>query len=159
VADTLLPENTSEVSRIIKAPPSRVYQAFLNPEAVRAWLVPDNMLISVYTFEPREGGRFRISLHYQNSEDSQRGKTYGNTVTYQGCFIELIPNTRIVEAIEFESQDAAFAGEMRLIVTLADADGSTKVSLLFENIPPGIRPRDNEEGSLQSLKKLANLLE
>ena len=48
------------VSRIIKAPRKTVYHAFLDPEAVASWLAPDNMRARVHTFDPCEGGKFRI---------------------------------------------------------------------------------------------------
>src|SRR5713226_3769925 len=87
------------------------------------------------------------------------GKTSEDTDTYQGRFVELVPYAKIVEVIEFESQDPAFAGEMRMIVSLADADGGTEVTVLCEDIPKGIRPEDNELGCKESLQKLTALLE
>jgi uncharacterized protein YndB with AHSA1/START domain len=147
------------VSRLVKAPRASVYQAFLDPVAVAAWLAPENMRAHVHTFDPREGGQFRLSLTYQNTEDAQRGKTDDTTDTYHGRFAELIPNEKIVEVIEFESDDPAFAGEMTMTVTLADAAGGTEVSLQYDNVPTGIRPEDNEAGSRSSLQKLAALLE
>jgi uncharacterized protein YndB with AHSA1/START domain len=117
------------------------------------------MRSSVHTFDPREGGKFRISLKYQDPKDSQRGKTAGDTDTYHGRFVKLVPYEMIVEAIEFESPEPGFAGEMRMTVMLADVDGGTDVSLLYENVPVGIRPEDNEAGSRQSLQKLAALVE
>jgi uncharacterized protein YndB with AHSA1/START domain len=71
----------------------------------------------------------------------------------------LIPYERIVEAIVFESPDPQFAGEMRMIVTLADAHGGTEVTIVCEDIPEGIRPEDNEMGCKESLQKLAALVE
>ena len=150
---------STRVSRMIKAPRRKVYQAFLDPEAVASWLAPDTMRSRVHTFDPREGGKFRISLTYQNPEDSQRGKTSGDTDTYHGRFVQLVPDEKIVEAIEFESQEQGFAGEMRMTVLLADVEGGTEVSLLYENVPTGIRPEDNEAGSRSSLQKLAALVE
>lgn len=149
----------SQISTIIKAPRKKVYGAFLDPKAVASWLAPDTMRLHVHSFDPREGGIFRMSLTYQNPEDSQRGKTTGDTDTYHGRFDKLVPYERIVEAIEFESNEPKFAGEMKMTVMLADVDGGTEVSLLYENVPTGIRPEDNEEGSRQSLQKLAALLE
>jgi uncharacterized protein YndB with AHSA1/START domain len=150
---------STQVSRIIKAPRHKIYQAFLDPQAVASWLAPDTMRIHVHSLEPREGGTFRISLTYQNPEDSQRGKTDGDMDTYHGRFVKLVPDEMIVEAIEFETQDPRFAGEMKMTVTLADVDGGTQVTLLYENVPAGISPEDNEEGSRQSLAKLAALVE
>jgi uncharacterized protein YndB with AHSA1/START domain len=150
---------STQVSRIIQAPRHKVYQAFVDPQALASWFAPETMQVQVHSFEPRQGGRFRISLKYKNPQDAQRGKTDGDTDTYHGRFVELIPDERVVEVIEFESQDPGFAGEMIMTVTLSDAGGGTMVSLLYENVPVGIRPEDNEEGSRQSLQKLATLLE
>ncbi len=148
----------TQISKIIGAPRHKVYRAFLDPEAVASWLAPGSMRLSVHTFDPREGGQFRMSLTYQNPA-GLRGKTTEDTDTYHGRFVKLVPNEMIVEAIEFESQDPGFAGEMTMTVTLADVDGGTEVTLLYENVPTGIQPDDNEAGSRQSLEKLAALVE
>jgi uncharacterized protein YndB with AHSA1/START domain len=113
----------------------------------------------VHTFEPRAGGTFRISLTYQDQAHSLSGKTSEDTDTCQGRFVELVPYAKIVEVIEFESQDPQFAGEMTMIVSLVDADGGTEVTVLCEDIPKGIRPKDNELGCKESLQKLAAILE
>jgi len=147
------------VSRTIKAPRKKIYEAFLDPEAVASWFAPDTMRVHVHSFEPREGGTFRISLTYNNPENSQRGKSSAATDTYHGRFVKPVPYEKIVEAIEFESQDPQFAGEMTMTVTLTDVEGGTELSLLHENVPVGIRPEDNEAGSRQSLAKLAAFVE
>jgi uncharacterized protein YndB with AHSA1/START domain len=79
--------------------------------------------------------------------------------TFQGRFLELVPYAKIVEVVEFASHDEAFAGEMRMTVSLADADGENEITILCEDIPKGIRPEDNELGCEESLQKLAALLE
>jgi uncharacterized protein YndB with AHSA1/START domain len=152
-------ENRStSVSKIIRAERKSVYNAFLDPDAVAMWLAPENMTGQVHAFEAHEGGAFRMSLTYQGTGHLP-GKTSEHTDTFQGRFVELVPNTRIVEVVQFESQDPAFAGEMKMTVNLADAEGGTEVTLVCENIPPGIRLQDNEQGSKESLAKLAALLE
>ena len=157
--DTSSEGSSTQVSKIIKAPRHTVYQAFLEPGAVSAWLAPGTMKLHMHTFDPKEGGKFRISLSYQDPEDSQRGKTTGNTDTYHGYFVKLIPDTLIIEAIEFETEDPKFAGEMTMTARFADVEGGTEVSLFYGNVPAGVRPEDNEMGSRQSLEKLAALVE
>ncbi len=147
------------ISRLIHAPRHKVYQAFLDPEALAQWFAPDTMQIQVHTFDPRESGQFRISLTYQNPADAGQGKTSGSTDTYHGHFVKLILDELIVEAIEFETQAPEFAGEMIMTVKLTNVDGGTEVSLSYENVPVGIRPEDNAEGSRQSLRKLAAFVE
>src|SRR5258706_13175818 len=149
---------STRVSKIIKASRKAVYRAFLDPDSVAAWFHPDGMTGHVHTFEPREGGKFRISLTYQDAKNSS-GKTSQGTDTYQGRFVKLVSNETIVEVIEFESKEPGFAGEMRMTVTLADADGGTEVTVLSEDIPGGIRPEDNETGGRMALQNLAAFLE
>lgn len=150
---------STRVARFIKAEREAVYHAFLDPDSVAAWLSPNNMRGHVHVFDAREGGAFRISLTYQNPEHSLAGKTSADTDTFQGRFVELVPYEKIVEAVEFESEDPAFAGEMTITVSLADADGGTEITFLCQDIPKGIRPEDNEQGCKESLQKLAALIE
>jgi uncharacterized protein YndB with AHSA1/START domain len=150
---------STQVTRIIRVPRKAVYQACLDPDAVAAWRVPDTMRARVHVFDAREGGRFRVSLTYQDPENASRGKTSEDTDTFQGRFVELVPYERIVEVVEFESKDPGFAGEMKITTSLADAGETTEVTILCQDIPGGIRPEDNANGCEQSLRKLAALLE
>jgi uncharacterized protein YndB with AHSA1/START domain len=150
---------TTRVSRIVHAPAKAIYEAFLDRDALATWLPPDGMTGEVHTFDPHEGGAFRMSLRYRDPAHSPRGKTSGDTDTFQGRFLELVPYRRIVQRVVFESDDAAFAGEMTITWTLADVGAGTEVTVLCEDIPPGIRPEDNEAGSRSSLQKLAAFVE
>ena len=153
---------TTSVSRVINAPRQRVYQSFLNGDAVASWLAPEGMRAIVHRFEPREGGEIRMSLTYLNVEESpdgKGGKSTSDTDTFRGKFVELIPDEKVVWLTEFESPDPAFAGAMTLIWSFTDADGGTEVTVRCENIPSGVRPEDNEEGSRSTLEKLAAFLE
>jgi uncharacterized protein YndB with AHSA1/START domain len=145
--------------KIIKAPGKAVYQACLDPDAVAAWRAPDNMKGHMHLFDARAGGTFRMSLIYQDPEHSPGGKTAEDTDTFHGRFVELIPDEKIVEAIEFESHDPRFAGVMRITMSFADTDEGTEITVLCEDIPAGIRPEDNEMGCKSSLQNLASLIE
>jgi uncharacterized protein YndB with AHSA1/START domain len=150
---------STQVSRIIKAPREVVYRACLDPDAVAAWRAPENMKGRAYVFDAREGGTFRMSLTYQDPQHLPGGKTSDDTDTFHGKFVELVPYERIVEVIEFESQDPRFAGEMRITTSFTDTDEGTEITVLCQDIPAGIRLEDNEMGSKQSLQKLAALIE
>ena len=150
---------STRVSRIVKVPRKAVYQAFLDRDAVATWLSPESMTGHVHTFDPREGGKFRMSLTYQDPKHSPGGKTSEDTDTFQGRFVELVPDEKIVWVTEFESDDPGFAGEMKITFGLADADGGTEVVVLCEDIPKGVRPEDNEMGCRSTLQKLAAFLE
>ena len=149
----------TRVSQLVNAPREVVYQAFTKPEAVASWLAPDNMRGHVEIFEPHAGGKFRMSLTYLDQKDRPRGKTSEDTDTSEGTFVELIPNQKIVQVFEFESDQPDMAGEMKITWSLKDANGGTEVTVLMEDIPKGIRLEDNELGSRQSLRKLAAYVE
>jgi uncharacterized protein YndB with AHSA1/START domain len=70
-----------------------------------------------------------------------------------------VPNERVVEVDEFETEDPALRGQMTITITLADADGGTEVLALHEGLPPGVSSADNEEGWRLALAKLAALVE
>lgn len=158
MTDAPLPAST-RTSRIIKAPREVIYQAFTDPAALPVWRAPGDMIGKVHHFDYRVGGGYEMSLYYPSSEKALRGKTSGREDRYIARFVELAPPTKIVEAISFDSADPAFAGEMTMVVTLEERDGGTEVTIVFENIPSGIRPEDNEVGSQSSLEKLARYVE
>jgi uncharacterized protein YndB with AHSA1/START domain len=150
---------STRTSRVIKAPREALYRAFTDPAALAVWLSPGEMTAKVHEFDARVGGGYRMSLFYPASEQGYRGKTSEREDRFTARFVELTPPTRIVQAITFDSVDPAFAGEMTMVVTFEERDGGTEVTLLFEHIPPGIRPEDNEAGTRSSLEKLARYIE
>jgi uncharacterized protein YndB with AHSA1/START domain len=118
-------------------------------------MVPDGMTSYVHEFDARVGGRFRISLTYDAPTDT--GKTSAQTDTYHGHFVELTPNERVMETMEFETDDPTMRGAMTVTFTLTDADGGTDLLAVHDNIPHGIAPADNDLGWQMSLNKLAAL--
>jgi uncharacterized protein YndB with AHSA1/START domain len=148
---------TTRLTRHITAPRSEVYRALLDPVAVVHWKVPPGMTSEVHEWDAREGGRLRVSLTY--SGDGV-GKTTAHTDTYSGYFAELVPDQKVVEVDEFETDDPALRGPMTITVTLADAvDGGTELVAVHEGLPSGVREEDNELGWTESLTRLAALVE
>jgi uncharacterized protein YndB with AHSA1/START domain len=113
----------------------------------------------VHEFDAQEGGDYRMSLTYVDSDHSPRGKTSDHTDVFRARFLELIPYGRIVQLIEFESKDPAFADPMTLNWTPTDAPGGTEVTILCENAPEGIQPDDHEAGFRSTLENLAAFTE
>ena len=120
-------------------------------------MVPDQMTSRIHSFEPRTGGTFRISLTYDRPTSS--GKTTAQTDTFHGRFVELVPDSKVVQAVEFDSDDPSMAGEMTITYTLIDADDGTDLVGVHENLPPGVPTADNELGWRMSIDKLAALVE
>ncbi len=147
---------TTRVTRHVNAPRAAVYQALIDPDALAAWRVPVGMTCVVHEHDAREGGRIRVSLSYdQPAED---GEASPRVHTYHGYFATLVPDEKVVEVLEFETDDPARRGEMRMTTTLVDSGGGTDVVLTHENLPPGVSPADNETGTVMALDKLAALL-
>lgn len=148
---------STKTLRHIDAPPSEVYRALLDAQAVAAWRVPAGMTSQVHQFDPRQGGRFRISLTYD--EPTRAGKTTAQTDTYHGHFKKLTLNAEVIEVIEFETEDPDLRGEMTITTVLAAADGGTDVVVLHEGIPDSVSTSDNETGTRMALANLAALVE
>jgi uncharacterized protein YndB with AHSA1/START domain len=149
--------SSTHITQHINAPRADVYRALLDPQAVATWMVPDGMTSHVHTFDAREGGEFRITLTYETPTTA--GKTSAQTDTFQGRFAELVPDERVVQVIEFDTDDPALRGEMTVSYSLVEANGGTDVIAAHENLPPGVSAADNQTGWRMSLTKLAALLE
>jgi uncharacterized protein YndB with AHSA1/START domain len=147
---------STHINYHVPGPRAEVYRALLDARAVATWMVPTGMTSHVHTFEPREGGAFRISLTYD--APTSAGKTSAHTDTYHGHFVELVPDQKVVEVLEFETADPALQGEMTITFTLADADGGTELEAVHDGLPEGVPPADNETGWRSSLSKLAALV-
>jgi uncharacterized protein YndB with AHSA1/START domain len=148
---------STRVRRHLKAPRAKVYAALIDATAVATWMVPTGMTSRVHAFDGSEGGTFRISLTYDAPTGA--GKSDATTDTYHGRFVELVPNERVVQSVEFETSDAALRGEMTITITLSDASGGTDLVAVHDALPPGLSPADNELGWRLSLDKLAALVE
>jgi uncharacterized protein YndB with AHSA1/START domain len=149
--------SSTRVSRQVKAERADVYRALLDREAVQAWRVPNGMTSEVHDFDPREGGRFRVSLSYDGPDGV--GKSSTHTDTYHGHFAKLVPDELVVETIEFETSNPELRGVMTMTTTLRDAEGGTDVVVQHDGLPAAVSAADNEAGTQMALANLATLLE
>jgi uncharacterized protein YndB with AHSA1/START domain len=148
------PRRIDRASLRIPAPPERIYAAFIDASALIKWLPPKGARGIIDAFEPRPGGAFRMTLVF-DATTATGGKTTSNTDVVSGRFVELVPGERIVWAINFASDDPAFAGTMTMTWTFAAENGSTLVTITAVDVPSGIRPEDHEVGMSLSLANLA----
>src|SRR4051795_13319134 len=115
--------SSTRISYHMNAPRAIMYRALLDARAIAKWKVPTGMTCQVHAFDAREGGSFRISLTYDAPTGA--GKTSAQTDTFHGRFVELVPNEKVVETVEFETTDPAMRGEMTITYELVDAGGGT----------------------------------
>ena len=142
-------------SRIIAASPAALYRAHMDPQALISWLPPRGMKGHIEQFEPRVGGTYRMVLTYEQSGHATQGKTTEQSDVVSGRFVELVQDRLIAQVIEFDSDDPAFAGEMKITWTFTAVAKGTHVMVRCENVPPGIRPEDHQAGLASSLENLA----
>lgn len=145
-------------SKLIKATADKVFQALTNPESIEIWQVPGDMTGKVHSYDFRIGGKYEMSLYYPDTV-KMKGKSGDKEDKFTAEFIEIIPNTKIVEKVYFKSDNPSFKEPMTMQISLEPECNGTKVVFAFKNIPKDIKPKDNEAGTISSLEKLAQLVE
>lgn len=141
---------------MIAATPDRIYAAFVDQQALVAWLPPTGMTGSFEAFDARPGGGYRMTLTYDDRFVA--GKSRGATDVVEGRFVELVPDVRVVQSVVFDSEDPAFAGTMTMTWELHAVDGGTKVVFRADNVPDGISADDHATGMNASLDNLARFV-
>jgi uncharacterized protein YndB with AHSA1/START domain len=121
---------TDTASRVIAAPLDRVFAALVDPEALTAWLPPDGMSGRFERFDARPGGSYRLVLTYADAS-SARGKATADSDIVEAHFVDVVPGVRVVQAVDFVSDDPTHAGTM----TMTDPCGSSWSAGLCEVKP------------------------
>ena len=149
---------TDIASRVVAAPPERIYAALLDPDALAQWLPPDGMSGRFERFDARPGGSYRLVLTYTDPATSLGKSTTGSDII-EARFVDLLPNARVVTAVDFVSDDPANAGTMTMTWTLTPARTGTNVAIHADNVPEGISAHDHATGMASSLANLAAFVE
>ncbi|MFM9369990.1 SRPBCC family protein [Streptomyces sp. Da 82-17] len=145
---------TDRVSRWIDAPREAVYDALVDRAALERWLPPQGMRGRVERWDPRPGGGFRMELTYLDASGGP-GKTSDATDVTDVAFVDLVRPERVVQRVEFEAEDPAYAGTMTMTWECAAVRGGTEVIVTATDVPPGIGRADHETGIASSLAQLA----
>ena len=140
--------NTIRLHRVLKAPPERVYRAFLDPGAMAKWLPPNGFTGQVHHLEAKVGGTYKMSF---------TNFTTGNSHSFGGEYIELIPNERIRNTDKFD--DPNMPGEMQNTITLKQVSVGTELNIVQEGVPAVIPAEACYLGWHESLTLLAKLVE
>lgn len=152
-------KRTDTASRVIAASPQALYRAFVDPAAIASWRPPQGMKAEIHTFDPREGGDYRMSFLYTEPDPEVQGKISDHADTFEGRFVGLLPGERIVEEIDFVSDDPAFRGTMTITTTFRPVSGGTEVTVVCEDVPEGIGESEHKAGIASSLANLAAFVE
>lgn len=139
---------TVTLHRVLRAPPLRVYQAFLDPDAMAKWLPPHGFTGRVLSMDARVGGRYRMQFTNLGS---------GHTHAFGGEYLELVPGERIVHTDSFD--DPNLPGEMRATITFKAVEMGTELHVRQEGIPAVIPVNACYLGWQESLQLLTLLVE
>jgi uncharacterized protein YndB with AHSA1/START domain len=141
---------------VVAAAPDRVHAALVEADALLQWLPPGGMTGRFERYDARPGGGYRLVLTYD--DDGSAGKSTPDSDVVEARFVEIVPGARVVQAVEFESDDPAYSGTMRMTWSLDPVEGGTRVEIRAEDAPPGISAEDHAAGLASSLRNLADYL-
>ena len=148
MSNTTAPTGTVTLHRVFRAPPDRLYRAFLDPDAMAKWLPPHGFTGRVLSMDARVGGRYRMQFtNFSN----------GQSHAFGGEYLELAPGERIVHTDSFD--DPNLPGEMRTTITFRPVLVGTEVTAVQEGIPAVIPTEMCYLGWQESLQLLALLVE
>jgi uncharacterized protein YndB with AHSA1/START domain len=146
--DMTMATGTVQLHRVLRAPPERIYKAFLDADAIVKWLPPHGFTGKVHHLEARVGGAYRMSF-----TDFSTGHSH----TFGGEYLELVPFERICHTDKFD--DPNLPGEMRTTVSLTKVSCGTELKVVQEGIPEAIPLEACYLGWQESLTLLAQLVE
>src|SRR5262245_64212922 len=116
--------NAVQFHRVLRAAPEKVYRAFLDADAMAKWLPPNGFTGNVHHLDAKVGGSYKMSF---------TNFTTGNSHSFGGEYLELVPNERIRNSDKFD--DPNMPGEMQNTVTLKPVAVGTEVSIVQEGVP------------------------
>jgi uncharacterized protein YndB with AHSA1/START domain len=140
--------NTVRLHRVLATPPEKVYRAFLEADALAKWLPPNGFACTVHSLEAKVGGGFRMSF---------RNFTTGDSHSFGGEYVELVPNERLRYTDKFD--DPNLTGDILVTVTLKRVSVGTELHIVQEGLPEVIPLEACYLGWQQSLQNLARLVE
>ena len=143
-----MPDRTVSLHRVLRAPPERVYRAFLEPGAMAKWIPPYGFTCTVQHLEARVGGTFRMTFHNFSG---------GGGHSFGGEYLELVPNERLRYTDQFD--DPNLPGVLEVTVSLAPVLCGTELSVTQAGIPEAIPLEMCYLGWQESLAQLATLVE
>ena len=146
--NAIMSTNTVRLHRVLRAPPERIYRAFLDADAMVKWLPPHGFTGKVHRLDAKVGGTYKMSFTNFSS---------GNSHSFGGEYLELVPNERIRHTDKFD--DPNLPGEMQTTISLKKVSCGTELNVVQEGIPSMIPVEACYLGWQESLTLLSQLVE
>ena len=117
------PPTAIRVARRFRAPPERVFHAWLEPELAGRWLFATALEpMTVLDIDPRVGGSFRFA------ERRDDGRT-----EHTGEYVEIVPHRRLVFTLAMADRPHVVT---RVIAEISPLKTGCELALTHENVPP-----------------------
>ena len=134
-------EGTLVLTRILDAPPARVFDAWLNREEWQAWIGPEGVRCEVPLLEPRVSGRYRVTMHFSG----------GHTIPVAGVFRIIDRPHRLAMTWGMEGDPSR---QSLLTITFMNLGQSTELTLRQEGLGSAFNRDDHGKGWHSALNKL-----
>ncbi len=139
---------TVRLHRVFNAPPARVYNAFLDPDALVKWLPPHGFTAKVHHLDPRQGGTYKMSFTNFST---------GSSHSFGGTYVELVPNELLRYTDRFD--DPNLPGDIQVTIQLKQVLVGTEIQITQEGIPDVIPVEACYLGWQESLYLLSLLVQ
>jgi uncharacterized protein YndB with AHSA1/START domain len=87
------------------------------------------------------------------------GKATADSDVVEARFVDIVPGERVVQAVDFVSDDPAYAGTMIMTWEVTAVDAGTRVDIVAEDVPDGVSAEAHAAGLASSLMNLAAYVE
>jgi uncharacterized protein YndB with AHSA1/START domain len=139
---------TVRLHRVLRAPPERLYRAWLDADAVAKWLPPYGFICKVQHLDAKVGGTYRMAF---TNFMSGQGHSFG------GEYLELLPFEKIRYTDQFD--DPGLPGVMQTTVMLQAVSCGTELTIVQDGLPEVFPVELCYLGWQESLMQLATLVE
>jgi uncharacterized protein YndB with AHSA1/START domain len=140
--------HTIRLHRVLRAPPQKIYRAFLEADALAKWIPPHGFTAKVHHLDARVGGTFKMSFTNFST---------GSSHSFGGEYLELVPAERLRYTDQFD--DPNLPGVLTVSITLRQVSVGTEVNIEQAGVPEVIPAEACYLGWQESLGQLAQLVE
>ena len=141
------------LTRTIRAPRAKVFDAFVNPDQLRKWFGPRNHNVAEATVDAKIGGRYRLVMQ------PMAGKTFA----VGGVYREIASPSRLVFTWKWEGEEMGAMGETLVTVTLDEKRGEhgveTEVRLQHSGFPAPEARAAHNDGWGSTLNRLVDMVD
>jgi len=124
VTTTTTSDRDLVLTRIIDAPPAKVYRAWTEPALLTQWFAPLPYTTAVVELDVRPGGSNYIVMRTPD----------GNDMPNRGVYLEVVKNERLVFTDAFtKAWEPAAKPFMTVILTFENVGGKTKYTVLVRH--------------------------